>query len=80
MSKASSSRARSVSQASSARRNQKFMTKWKLRSGNQSVLENPDETAGLAPMKTKGSAPERKSRSFLFPNSCSTKEDFNKTS
>ena len=38
MSKASGSRARSVSQASSSRRNQKFVTKWKQRSGDHSIL------------------------------------------
>lgn len=80
MSKASSSRARSVSQTSSARRNQKFMTKWKLRSGNQSVLDNPNESADLNAIRKKESAPQRKARSYLFPNSCSTSEDFHKTS
>ena len=41
MSRASSSRPRSMSKADSTSRKGKFVTKWKLRNGNKSVLDTP---------------------------------------
>jgi len=75
-----SSRPRSVSQAGSSKKNHKFTTKWKLRSGNQSVLDCQSGREHQKDINKIGSVPERKTRSYLFPNSCSTKEDFCKTS
>lgn len=46
MSRVVSSRPSSVSKASSVGKNGKFVTKWKFRNGNKSVLDTPNDVSG----------------------------------